>query len=312
MRCWPHRHTRHRIGLAAALIAAVTACSAAPSSGSPLPGPSEAPSRVGSAPPASSTGGATATVPTPEHVVVVVLENKDIDQVLGTGNAPYLDHLAQTGADFTNAHAETHPSQPNYLALFSGSTQGITDDSCLPRFAAPNLATQLQTAGRSFVGYSESLPAPGFTGCRSGEYAQKHSPWAAFTNLPPGANQPWSAWPASFDQLPTVAFVTPNLCSDMHDCAVSAGDQWLRENLSNYADWARTHNSLLIVTFDESESRHDSNGIVTLINGAGARVGPVNEPIDHYRLLHTIEAMYRMPALGNAATTPPITGIWTS
>ena len=111
--------------------------------------------------PASSTGGATATVPTPEHVVVVVLENKDIDQVLGTGNAPYLDHLAQTGADFTNAHAETHPSQPNYLALFSGSTQGITDDSCLPRFAAPNLATQLQTAGRSFVGYSESLPAPG-------------------------------------------------------------------------------------------------------------------------------------------------------
>jgi hypothetical protein len=130
MRGWPSRHTRHRIGLAAALIAAVTACSAAPHSGSPLPGRSEAPSRVGSAPTAaaSSTGRATATVPTPQHVVVVVLENKNIDQVLGTGNAPYLDHLAQTGAEFTNAHAETHPSQPNYLALFSGSTQGITDD----------------------------------------------------------------------------------------------------------------------------------------------------------------------------------------
>ena len=227
MKGWPRRHTRHRMGLAAALVAAVTACSAAPTSGPAHPGPSERPSRVGSAPtaPASSIGGATATVPTPQHVVVVVLENKNVDQVLGTGNAPYLDHLAQTGAEFTNAHAETHPSQPNYLALFSGSTQGITDDSCLPRFAAPNLATQLQTAGRSFVGYSESLPAPGFTGCRSGEYAQKHSPWAAFTNLPPGANQPWSAWPAAFDQLPTVAFVTPNLCSDMHDCAVSAGDR---------------------------------------------------------------------------------------
>jgi len=314
MKGWPRRPTRRRMGLAAALVAAVTACSAAPTSGPAHPGPSERPSRVGSAPtaPASSIGGATATVPTPQHVVVVVLENKNVDQVLGTGNAPYLDHLAQTGADFTNAHAETHPSQPNYLALFSGSTQGITDDSCLPRFAAPNLATQLQTAGRSFVGYSESLPAPGFTGCRSGEYAQKHSPWAAFTNLPPGANQPWSAWPASFDQLPTVAFVTPNLCSDMHDCAVSAGDQWLREHLSTYVDWARTHDSLLIVTFDESESRHGSNGIVTLIDGAGVRVGPVDEPIDHYRLLHTIEAMYRMPQLGNAATTPPITDIWTS
>jgi len=312
MRGWPSRHTRHRIGLAAAVVAVVTACSAAPTSGQALPGPSEVPSRVGTAAPASSNGGVTATVPTPQHVVVVVLENKNVDQVLGTGNAPYLDHLAQTGAEFTNAHAETHPSQPNYLALFSGSTQGITDDSCLPRFAAPNLATQLQTAGRSFVGYSESLPAPGFTGCRSGEYAQKHSPWAAFTNLPPGANQPWSAWPASFDHLPTVAFVTPNLCSDMHDCAVSAGDQWLRENLSDYAEWARTHNSLLVVTFDESESHYDSNGIVTLIDGAGVRVGPVNEPIDHYRLLHTIEAMYRLPALGNAATTPPITDIWTS
>ncbi len=139
--------------------------------------------------------------------MVVVLENKDVDQVLGTGEAPYLDQLARAGAEFTNAHAETHPSQPNYLALFTGSTQGVTNDSCLSRLTAPNLATQLQAAGHSFVGYSESLPAPGYTGCRSGEYAQKHSPWAAFENVPPAANQPWSAWPASFDRLPTVALV---------------------------------------------------------------------------------------------------------
>src|SRR4051795_11786545 len=82
MRGWPSRHTRHRIGLAAAFVAAVTACSAAPTSGQALPGPPEAPSRVGTAAPASSTGGVTATVPTPQHVVVVVLENKNIDQVL--------------------------------------------------------------------------------------------------------------------------------------------------------------------------------------------------------------------------------------
>ena len=308
---WPRQPVRHGygIGLAvAAVLVTVAACGASPAGGSPVAVASAAPSPAASAAP---TDGAAATVPTPEHVVVVVLENKNVDQVLGTGKAPFLDQLARTGAEFTNAHAETHPSQPNYLALFTGSTQGVTDDSCLPGLTAPNLATQLQAAGHSFVGYSDSLPAPGYTGCRSGEYAQKHSPWAAFTNVPPGANQPWSAWPTSFDELPTVAFVTPNLCNDMHDCGVGVGDQWLRENLSAYADWARTHNSLLIVTFDESESTHGSNSIVTLVDGARVRAGQVTEPVDHYRLLRTIEAMYRLPALGHAAATMPITDIWT-
>ena len=312
----PHARHRYRIGVAvAATLATVTACGSAPAGSPSVPGPSPVSSPAASAAPTApttSTDPATATVPTPEHVAVVVLENKDVDQVLGTGKAPFLDHLAQTGADFTNAHAETHPSQPNYLALFSGGTQGVTDDSCLTGLNAPNLATQLQAAGRSFIGYSESLPAPGFTGCRSGEYAQKHSPWAAFSNLPAGANQPWSAWPTSFNQLPTVAFITPNLCSDTHDCSVDVGDQWLRDNLSDYVNWARTHSSLLIVTFDESEATHASNHIVTLIDGAGVRAGQVDEPVDHYRLLRTIEAMYRLPALGHAAATSPITDIWTS
>ena len=292
------------------ILALTTACSAAPSA---APAASSAPAApVTATPTIPSAGTASTTVPSPDHVVVVVLENKDVGQALGNSRAPFLNQLAHTGVSFTNAHAETHPSQPNYLALFTGTTHGVTDDSCLRGLAAPNLATQLQAAGRSFVGYSESLPSPGFTGCRSGDYAQKHSPWSAFTNVPASANQPWNAWPASFDRLPTVAFVTPDLCSDMHDCSVGVGDRWLADNLSGYLEWARSHNSLLIVTFDESESRHDSNGIVTLINGAGVRVGPVDEPVDHYRLLHTIEAMYGMPQLGSAATTPPITDVWTS
>ena len=196
--------------------------------------------------------------------------------------------------------------------MFTGTTQGITDDSCLPALTAPNLATQLQTAGHSFVGYSESLPQPGFGGCSSGEYAQKHSPWAAFTDLAPSTNQPWSAWPASFDQLPTVAFVTPNLCHDMHDCSVAVGDEWLRQNLAAYANWAPTHNSVLIITFDESASTRGANGIPTVITGAKVRPGQVGEPIDHYRLLATLEAMYHLAPLGNAANSAPITDIWTS
>jgi phosphatidylinositol-3-phosphatase len=311
------RRLRDRAGRAwlagLGILALATGCGSPPSpatatssTGAALAG------SVSAAPAVPSTGTASTTVPTPDHVVVVMFENKDVGQVLGSSQAPFLNQLAQTGASFTNAQAETHPSQPNYLALFTGTTHGVTDDSCLPALTGPNLATQLQTAGHSFVGYSESLPRPGFTGCRSGEYAQKHSPWAAFSDLAPSTNQPWSAWPASFDQLPTVAFVTPNLCDDMHDCPVEVGDQWLRQNLSAYANWAPTHNSLLVVTFDESESTQGANRIPTVIVGAKVPPGQVGEPVNHYRLLGTIEAMYHLPPLGHAADMPPITDIWTS
>jgi acid phosphatase len=289
-----------------AVAVGVCACSAGSVPASP----------VGVSPGLPSSAAATATpspqgaVPTPDHVVVVVLENKDVDQVLNSGRAPYLDELAATGVNFTNAHAETHPSQPNYLALFSGDFRGVTDNSCLSPLHAPNLGAQLIAAGRSFVGYSEDLPEPGFTGCRSGGYAQKHAPWAMFTNLPATSHQPWSAWPNAYEQLPTVAFVIPNLCNDMHDCAVAVGDRWLRQNLSGYLAWAHDHNSVLLITFDESESAGGDNQIVTVMAGANLRSGQFDERIDHYRLLRTIEDMYRLPALGHAAAAAPITDVW--
>jgi len=293
----------------AALLAASTACATVP--GTPSVGTTRPPPPA-QARPSPSAASAMPGLPRPDHIVIVIFENKDVEEVLGTGEAPFLDELAQTGVDFTNAHAEAHPSQPNYLALFSGSTQGVTDNSCLPPLSAPNLGTQLAAAGRTFVGYSEDLPEPGFTGCTSGGYAQKHAVWGAFTNLPSGSHQPWTAWPSAYEQLPTVAVVVPNLCNDMHDCDVATGDRWLREHLSDYRTWARSHNSLLLVTFDESSSHGGGNRIVTVLDGAGVRPGRVDEPVDHYRLLATIEAMYGLPALGHAADTAPITGIWAS
>jgi len=266
----------------------------------------------GSAATGPRAGGAVsgARPPAPDHVVIVVFENKGVDEVLQSGQAPYLDQLASSGVNFGNAYAETHPSQPNYLALFSGSTQGVTDNSCLGPLDAPNLATQLLAAGRSFVGYSEGLPGAGFTGCRSGGFVQKHAPWSAFTNVPPNAHQPWSAWPDRYEQLPTVAVVIPDLCNDMHDCDVATGDRWLRDHLSDYLGWARTHNSLLIVTFDESQPTNATNRIVTVIDGAGIRPGPSDQRIDHYTLLRTIEDMYALPALGRPADTTGIVDIW--
>jgi acid phosphatase len=243
-------------------------------------------------------------------VVVAIFENEDAEDVVGSREAPYLTSLAHAGALFTDAHGVTHPSEPNYLALFSGSTQGVTDDRCPLSFTAPNLAAQLLAAGLSFGGYSEDLPQAGFTGCRSGGYARKHNPWVNFSDVPAAVNLPFSAMPADYGQLPTVSFVVPNLCNDMHDCGVAAGDSWAREHLAPYVDWAAQHNSLLIVTFDE-DGGSAGNHIATMVAGAGVARTTSDQRIDHYDVLRTLEDMYGLDPLGEAAAAKPLTDIWT-
>jgi acid phosphatase len=247
----------------------------------------------------------------PAHVVIVMLENKDRGDVLRDG--PYIASLAASGASLTDMHAETHPSQPNYLALFSGDTQGIEDDRCPLTFDGPNLGSELIAAGHSFAGYAEDLPQAGFTGCSAGDYARKHSPWTDFDNLPAEANQPLSAMPADYTQLPTVSFLIPNLCHDMHNCSIPEGDNWLRANIDGYAQWALTHDSLLIVSFDESESKNDrDNHIATVAVGQRVVPGAVTERTDHYRILRTLEDLYGLPPLGNSAQSTAIAQLWRS
>jgi acid phosphatase len=249
------------------------------------------------------------SAPRPDHVVIVMLENKNDADVLREG--PYLAALAASGATLTDMHAETHPSQPNYLALFSGDTQGVTDDRCPLTFDTPNLATELTAAGYSFAGYAEDLPGAGDTRCRAGDYARKHSPWTDFSTVPAAENLPLSAMPTDYASLPTLSFEIPNLCHDMHDCSIAQGDDWLRRNIDGYAQWARTHNSLLIVTFDESESSHDrDNHIATLAVGERVTPGPLPQRTDHYGLLRTLEDLYGLPPLGHSAQAAPIPGLW--
>lgn len=108
-----------------------------------------------------------ATLPAYDHIVVVVEENHSYGEIIGNANAPYITSLANNGAKMTQSFAVTHPSEPNYLALFSGSTQGLTDDSCPHTYSAENLGHQLTAAGKTFKGYSESMPSDGYTGCSS-------------------------------------------------------------------------------------------------------------------------------------------------
>jgi phosphatidylinositol-3-phosphatase len=299
--CSP-RMTRWRRGVPVAIAALLLAgCT---------PGGGDTRGATGGTP--DETSAASGPLPRPDHVVVVVFENEDAEDIVGSGDAPYLTSLAESGAELTDAHGETHPSQPNYLALFSGSTHGVEDDGCPVDLSGDNLASQLLASGRSFVGYAEGLPGPGYSGCESGDYVRKHAPWVDFTDLPASVDQPLSAMPTDYAQLPTVSFLIPDVCNDMHDCGVSTGDAWAEEHLAPYAEWAADHNSLLIVTFDEdSDSGSRSNHIPTIVAGAGVAPTRSDQRIDHYNLLRTIEDMYGLDPLGHAAHADPITGVWT-
>jgi phosphatidylinositol-3-phosphatase len=246
----------------------------------------------------------------PAHIVVVMMENHSYGEVIGNPAAPFLNGLASRGALFTNSHAITHPSEPNYLALFSGSTHGVTDDSCPLRFTGPNLAAQLMAAGLTFAGYAEGLPATGSGVCSAGEYARKHVPWVNFTAVPASVSKPFTAFPAGdYARLPTVSFVIPDLCHDMHDCPVAAGDAWARTHIRPYAAWAMTHHSLLIVDWDENDGS-PGNQIPTIFAGQMVQPGRYDQQITDYSVLRTIEGLYRLPALGHAARARPVTGVW--
>jgi hypothetical protein len=257
------------------------------------------------------------TVPTPDHIVVVIMENHSSTEIIGSGSAPYINQLANGGALFTQSFGVTHPSQPNYLMLFSGSQQGVVDDnmpSNLP-FLTPNLGAALIAKGLSFTTYSESLPSIGFTGALSGSYARKHNPAANWqgtsaNGIPSNLNQPLTNFPTNnYALLPKVCFVIPNLLNDMHDGTVNTGDVWLKNNLDAYAQWAKVNNSLLIVTFDEDDYTL-SNQITTIFYGGPVKTGKYSEHIDHYKVLRTIEDMYALPYAGASASSSPITDCW--
>lgn len=272
----------------------------------------------------SAGSAAVPTVPRFDHVVIVVEENKNYGDVLGFGAVPpplwtvipppvsnedpYLRSLAKHGASFTNMNALTHPSQPNYLAFFSGSNQGISGDTPPAQpFSARSLGGELLAKGLTFKSYSESLPSAGSRVSTSGNYARKHNPSSDFTDVPAADNAPFSAFPHDFTKLPTVSMVIPNLVNDMHSGSIRAADNWLKSNLGDYAKWATSHNSLLIVTWDEGRG---SNRIPTIYYGAHVVPGNYGERETLFSQLRTIEGMYGLDALGQSASTSPITGIF--
>ena len=247
--------------------------------------------------------------PHANNVVIIIMENRDYDPIIGSSAAPYVNRtLVPQSALMTDSHAVAHPSQPNYLALFSGSTQGIVNDSCPHTLGTDNLGAELIAAGKTFDGYSESMPIDGYGGCGTGEYARKHNPWVNFTNVPSTSNLIYSGFPHS---APDVAIVIPNLCNDMHDCSTRTGDAWLKKNVPPILKYNRAHNGLLILTWDEAEpDRNGSNRIATLLVGPTVVPGSYNQHINHYSVLRTIETIEGIPCIAYACQASFVENIW--
>src|SRR5207248_2836924 len=136
-----------------------------------------------------------AGLPVYDHVVIVVEENKDYEQIISNPAAPYLNRLAGEGALLTHMFGEEHNSEGNYFWLFSGDNHGVGFKDKVPtvKFGDGNLGTALLGRGLSFKGYSQSLPAIGSDidvtppGCHYPcLYGRKHVPWISFANVPDG------------------------------------------------------------------------------------------------------------------------------
>jgi phosphatidylinositol-3-phosphatase len=247
-------------------------------------------------------------VPAFRHVVVIVFENKGRGAVLGNRDAPAFNAFAREGAVLSGYRGVTHPSLPNYLALVSGSTHGITTTCTTCVVDGPSLADTLAAKGLTWKTYAEGLPRPGWTGAHAGRYAKKHVPFLYFRHVL--ARPAWmrNVVPLSRlapRRLPDFTLVVPDLCHDMHDCPVRVGD-WLRRFLPPLLKVPET---AIFVTFDESYGA--GNRVPALALGPLVRPGSRFAPaLTHYGLLRTIEDGLGLPRLGRSARARALTGIW--
>jgi hypothetical protein len=285
------------------IVIAATGLSACGSTGRIL-----RPTQTKRSPPARLAGG------TPVHVAVLLMENEEYGDVIGQGQTPYINALAHRYALATRMYGISHPSLPNYLALTGGSTAGITSDCTDCSVAGGGLAGQLQAHGISWRAYMEDLPRPCYQGASAGEYAKKHDPFIYYRRIASspsacGRVVPFTALRSEMraGSLPRFAWITPNLCHDMHDCSASTGDRFLAGLVPELLR-ALGPRGLLFLSWDEGTSgdgccRLAAGGHIALIvAGAGARRGvKLGTPVDHYSVLQAIEDLFGLPRLGGAA-----------
>lgn len=243
--------------------------------------------------------GSAVRLPPVAHVVVVMFENHEESAVDDSTQALAFKRYAARYADLTDYTATGHPSLPNYLALVSGSTQGVTDDctSCGPW--PRSIGGLLTHAGKAWGGYAEGYPS-------SPLFAKKHMPFLYFTD---GASHVHPLSSLDARHLPAYSFVAPNLCNDAHDCPLSTANAFLQRWLPPFLHVPST---AVFVLFDEGTTSIGGGGrIEAFVAGTAVKQHVAFRPaVNHYSVLRTIEDLFRLPHLGASRTATPITGIW--
>jgi hypothetical protein len=251
---------------------------------------------------------------TSSHVITIVMENQEYGEVIGSGDAPYINRLARRYGLATHSYGVSHPSLPDYLALTSGATHGIASDCTSCHVDARNIVDQLEAARIGWKAYMEDMPRPCFRGAGAGGYAKKHDPFAYYDHVVGNPQRcrrivPLTQLSADLRRgtLPTYAFVSPNLCDDMHDCSVSTGDHFL-SHLVPVLLRALGPEGYLVLTWDEGSSGRGCCGgsqggqIATIVAGRPVRPGArADRPVDHYGVLATVEDTLGLSRLGAAA-----------
>jgi phosphatidylinositol-3-phosphatase len=256
-----------------------------------------------------------AGVPSFSHIYLIMMENHEYSSIVGSSQAPYLNSLIRHYGLATNDHAVSHPSLPNYLALFAGSTFGITDDG-IHNLAAHNLVDQLAAHGRGWRIYAQDLPSVCFTGSASrggvdlvgfaGWYVRKHEPAISFIDVSRSATRcarithlaGFSPTAASFE------LIVPNLTNDMHDGTIAEGDAFLRAFVPRITGSTAFAGSLLLITWDEGTTSLGGGGhVATLVISPRVRAG-FRSAISHthYSLLRTVEDAWGLGCLGHTCT----------
>lgn len=294
---WPRGSTKRAItALAAALLAlGASAC------------------RTTQTPLAGAAGGTWTAGHQFDHFLVVVLENRDYNEVV---NDPYMKSLEQRGVLLTNFHGIAHPSYPNYLAMIGGQTFGAQGDT-QRNIDGKMIADLLEPKGLTWAQYAENYPGNCFVGNSSGRlYARKHVPFMSFISVQKNPVRCANVVNASkFDpkHLPAYAFYSPNMQDDGHDADTQHAMTWLKGFLEPIlADTTVMRTTLIEVTYDESDHYSDkTNRIFTVLLGGMLRPGTTsNQPLDHYSVLRTVEANFGLGTLANEANYSPIAGIW--
>ena len=233
------------------------------------------------------------------HVAVVVMENKAYSEIIGSSAAPYINGLARKCGLATNYYAVTHPSLPNYIALTSGTTAGISDDAPPADHELTSRSIFSQTGSR-WRSYQESMPS----NCdltNASPYAVKHNPAAYYTNVRTACAKQDVPLPAAPSFAASYTFVTPNLCNDMHDCSISTGDTWLKNFIPKILRSAEYQKGTLVLflTWDEDSGNRIPLVVVAPTVPAGLKV---TTKYTHYGLLRTSESILGKPCLASACT----------